>query len=237
MNLPIQVESNVEQAIPPRAQEAEASITENPESAASPATPEVLAPLAERPEADVVLTDVLQIKEEETAPKEVLPTDSQMRPSRRRKRGISLSEIDSEETQDQEVEFQDNPEKSEGKTIEKEALMLAWNSYAQKIQTQNKYSFHSTLVNRDPEILDDHTIAITLENEVQMEHLQAEKADLMSFIRENLDHPSIRLEAKIDIEDKSNIAYRTPREQYQDMMEKNPTLRKMSQQFDLDLEY
>lgn len=158
-------------------------------------------------------------------------------PKGRRRRSISLADLDEVEEKQEKTESSEEGGHIEGKSIDKEKLMVAWKAYAEIIQEQNKFSFHSTLNNRSPEILDDHTIRITLENDVQLETLNQEKAELMSYVREKLDHPGIHLEARIDIEDKGNMVFRTPKEQLMEMMEKNPTLRKMSQQFDLDLDY
>ncbi len=179
-----------------------------------------------------------QVESEIPTPAEATPTPSSEPVTRsRRRRGISISEVDNVAEHVVKKDSTDNGGHIEGKSIDEAKLMVAWNDYAAIIQTQDKFSFHSTLNNRKPEILDDHTILITLENDVQMETLNQEKADLMSYIREKLNHPGIHLKAKIDIDDKGNLTFRTPKEQLQEMMDKNPTLRKMSQQFDLDLDY
>jgi DNA polymerase-3 subunit gamma/tau len=155
---------------------------------------------------------------------------------RRKSSAFSLNEMeDAHDIQSQEkVEDVASDHKAE---IDLTQLLAAWKAYADKMHEMGKFSFYSTLMNNQPEVLDDRRIKITLENEVQESDLNMEKADLMSFIRNELAHPGLVLESEIDIEDKGNIGFRTPKEQFQEMADKNPNLRKLTKQFDLDLEY
>ncbi len=154
----------------------------------------------------------------------------------RRKRGISLDELDEEETHEVTVHDDQGLGPIEGKSIDEQALSNAWKHYAERIYEEKKYSFHSTLINRKPEIINDHTIKLTLENNVQKEHLDQEKAALMSYLREQLDHSGLVLESEISEDDISEISFKTSKDQLREMVKKNPTLQKLYEQFDLDVE-
>lgn len=171
------------------------------------------------------------------APSESEPSNPQnrKRPSRR----LSLSDMEEEESAKAELKpkLAEGPEDTEGIEIDEPKLTKAWQAYATKMQEEKKFGFHSLLSNKNPEILDERTIQIQLENDVQREELDREKQELMTFIRAELNHPGIRLEVKIEIEKAESVAFRTPKDQYKAMLEKNPTLKKMSQQFDLDLDF
>ena len=159
-------------------------------------------------------------------------------PPRKRRKSSAFSLNEMEEAHDLQAQEKVEDEASDHQEeIDPARLKTAWKAYADKMHDMGKFSFYSTLMNNQPEVLDDRRIRITLENEVQESDLSTEKADLMAFVRNELNHPGLVLESVIDIEDKGNIGFRTPKEQFQEMAEKNPNLRKLTKQFDLDLEY
>ena len=131
----------------------------------------------------------------------------------------------------------EGPADTQGIQIDESKLAKAWQAYSEQMHEQKKFGFHSLLSNKEPQVIDERTIQIQLENDVQKEELDREKQELMTFIRAELEHPGIRLEVKIEIERAESVAFRTPKDQYKAMLEKNPTLKKMSQQFDLDLDF
>jgi len=158
------------------------------------------------------------------------------RKSRKVRGSINISDLDSQiEKQEEETAQSEETEVIAGEALHATSLNKAWKEYADIIRAERKFSFHSTLNNRVPAIVDDNTIGITLENEVQMEDLQTEKAALMGFIREKLNNPAIKLVAKIE-EQEASVGLQTPREQFKHMVKKNPTLGEMTKRFDLDLD-
>lgn len=154
----------------------------------------------------------------------------------RRKRGISLDELDEEDAHEVSQDIDQGVGHIEGKTVAEKELMIAWKSYAEIIYEEKKYSFHSTLINRKPEIINDHTIKLILENHVQKEHLDQEKGALMAYLREKLNHSGLALESEISEEDISEVSFKTSQDQLREMVKKNPTLQKLYEQFDLDVE-
>ena len=193
-------------------------------------------PALEKPKPQV---SELHAKEDPKAEEEQNQTaDSQPHIASARKRRSSVFSLNELESKQDELDEKKEPRVIDhGQEIDKVSLNVAWKKYAERMQEQGKFSFYSTLANNEPTILDDRRIRITLENNVQSSDLNTEKAELMAFLRTELEHPGLLLESIIDIEDKGNIGFRTPKEQFQEMAAKNPVLTKMTQQFDLDLEY
>ncbi len=169
-------------------------------------------------------------------PAEAAAAQMGLTPTSRKVKG-SVSIVDFND--DDELEEEENEEKEveAGDAVAEGPLIRAWKAYAEIIKEKRKYSFYSTLNNRTPAIIDDNTIHINLENEVQMEDLQVEKAELMSFIRTELNNPAIKLTARIEESEDTNIGLQTPREQLKHMVKKNPNLGEMQKRFDLDVEY
>ncbi len=186
----------------------------------------VKVPQSETKEYPEVIREPKELREE--APKSIARS--------RKRRGISLDELDDEEANVTTNEDSHDIGPIEGKSIDENSLKSAWKSYADIMYEQKKYSFHSTLVNRQPEIINDHTIKLILENHVQKEHLDQEKAALMAYLREKLGHEGLALESEISEEDISEISFKTSRDQLREMVKKNPTLQKLYEQFDLDVD-
>lgn len=172
----------------------------------------------------------------EAAPKTVAaPLAKPSKP--RRSRGISLSSLDEEEVEVKEGSTAEEAIQHEAKVIDRELLMSAWKAYAERMHQEKKYSFFSTLSNRDPIIVDDLHIKILLENEVQLEHLEVEKVTLMTYIRQELDHPGLILLSEIiEEETADNTAFKTERDRLTDMVKKNPVLKKLYEDFDLEIQ-
>ena len=127
-------------------------------------------------------------------------------------------------------------EQDAGKPFNLYQLMEVWNEYAEKVKNQKKFSFHSTLSNRDPELINETTIKLVVENEVQMQDLQDEKMDLLEYLRDRLSNQNIHLISEVSEAEDDSVKFLTPREKYMAMLKKNPVLGKLSEQLDLDLE-
>lgn len=117
-----------------------------------------------------------------------------------------------------------------------EELMVAWNEYAERMKAQSKISLFVTLTKNEPQLKDNFTIELALDNSTQEVVLAEEKTDLMEFLREKLKNTEVTLNATIqrgEEEYKTN----TPRDRYIKLVEKNPNLDKLRQQLDLDIDY
>ena len=119
-------------------------------------------------------------------------------------------------------------------SVEEDGLIQCWKAYAEMIKNQGKYSFYACMTARDPVLEDGRIIKIVLENKVQEENLIEEKLGLMDFLREQLQNQTLELEYTISEETKSQ--YLGPKDQLKKMAEKNPNLKDLVNQLDLELE-
>lgn len=223
---------DIAEELKPKPISAEVKEKEEPKSTVPPVAPVQSTPPAS-PEPDAIHIHVAAAMTEAPLNQEVMAESAS--PRKRRKSEFSLNELQNKHEEEQD----EKPEQAtdHGQEIDPVELLKAWKKYAAKMHELGKFSFYSTLENKEPKVLDDRRIQITLENEVQDSDLVSEKDKLMSFLRTELSHPGLLLESVIDIEDKGNIGFRSSKDQFQEMASKNPLLKKMRQQFDLDLEY
>jgi DNA polymerase-3 subunit gamma/tau len=114
-------------------------------------------------------------------------------------------------------------------------LNIAWKQYALRLKANGKDSFYSTLTKKDPVLRDDYTIEMTLLNAVQERDLDREKVDLLDFLRSELNNFSIQLEAEIQEIQEDKSLY-TSSEKFKHMAQKNPSLLKLKEQLNLDVD-
>jgi len=116
-----------------------------------------------------------------------------------------------------------------------DALESSWNTYAKQMQQKGKHNLYSTLSFRKPVLKENALIEFTIDNKVQEETLENEKSDLLGFLRKELNNYSAALKTVINTIDSERKPY-TSGDKFKRMAEKNPTLLKLKQQFDLDIE-
>lgn len=122
-------------------------------------------------------------------------------------------------------------------TFTTEQLQAAWVNYAKFMQEKGKMNFFATLSSYAPLLKEDGiSIEFTIENKAQEEEMELEKADFLAFLRKELSNYSIQL-STIIVKNESEKKVYTPSDKYKRMAEKNPTLNKLKQKFDLEIEY
>jgi DNA polymerase III subunit gamma/tau len=121
--------------------------------------------------------------------------------------------------------------------IDQEKLKEVWNSYALQMQEQKKHQLYSTLSTHSPRVKEAGIIELPIDNKAQDELLEAEKANIMVYLRKELNNPHLRLITHVLKADAAEKKVFTAAEKFKRMAEKNPLLHKLRQQFDLDIEY
>ena len=116
------------------------------------------------------------------------------------------------------------------------ALRSAWKSYATSIEKENGRLF-SILTNQQPDLVDAKTVLFKLKNQLQEEEVIASRNSLMLFLKSELKNSSLELKTEID-NDPANQPQKafTAADKLQLMMQKNPALALLKQQFNLDLD-
>lgn len=117
-------------------------------------------------------------------------------------------------------------------------LWEVWDTYASQIKDQDRQSYYATLTKRKPVVREENKIELIIDNHVQLSDLEADKANLLGFLREGLKNWHIQLVGVIEEGDTDDdVHLYTPEERFKAMVETNPTLAAFKQRFDLDVEH
>jgi DNA polymerase-3 subunit gamma/tau len=140
----------------------------------------------------------------------------------------------------------DNPEEKEASFLDterpKDALNqqkidAAWLRYTSELKAKGKQNLAIVLTSRQPVLAADNlTIDYTINNKATEESLNEDKTNFLSFLRKELNNYSVQLNIVVaQLEEGKNLYTATDR--YKHLSEKNPTINKLRQAFDLDIEF
>lgn len=115
-----------------------------------------------------------------------------------------------------------------------QALFASWDAFAKKMKAAERDSFYSTLTSRKPILIEENQLLLKLDNQVQLLELNELKADLLGFIREQLNNFAIQMNLVIEEQEQSTQLY-TDTEKVKAMIEKNPVLADLMKKFNLDV--
>lgn len=128
------------------------------------------------------------------------------------------------------------PEVVLNQPVTQHALLQSWKAYAASIEQNNPRLF-SILNNHLPVLENGITVKLELRNPIQEEEVLKEKNALFTYLKNQLKNTNLELRTVIIAgeTDTSNEVF-TASDKLRVMMEKNPVLAKLKQQFNLDLD-
>jgi len=110
-----------------------------------------------------------------------------------------------------------------------------WGEFAKKRKLERDSVTEELIFNRDF-TLDGQAIRIYLDNDLQQEAMTAIRNDLIQYLRERLEAPSLSLDFPVNQQETKKLAY-TDKEKFAVMAEKNPHLLELQQLLGLDIEF
>lgn len=114
-------------------------------------------------------------------------------------------------------------------------LQQAWLEYSKRMETEGRRAMAANLTLSKPVLLNSLTIQYIVQNDSQMRELDAEKTELMGFLRKKLSNFSIKL-----VLEKSEMPIQTrpytADEKLKALEEKNPAITQLKQRLGLQLE-
>ena len=115
-------------------------------------------------------------------------------------------------------------------------LEAAWEQMAKHMEKKGKYNLYTTLLFKKPVLLPDWWVEFTVDNLVQQEAIEQEKIELSTLLRNALQNFNVQLKIIISPPTVERKPY-TPSDKFKEMAKKNPTLIKLKQVFDLDIDH
>jgi DNA polymerase III subunit gamma/tau len=116
-----------------------------------------------------------------------------------------------------------------------EQLEAAWAAFAEQLKAAKKLNDHAAVTMNRPEKTGELSVRYTVFNASALENLEADKTELMTFLRQKLNNYHFTLDIQLSKEEGQQRLY-TPQDKFRRLAELNPDLQKLRQQFDLDLE-
>ena len=166
------------------------------------------------------------------------PSSEQRTPVSKGRPGISITENLKPQEKKTEVEkAEEILDKSISKEFSQRELEIVWDEFAATLQKQGRYSLHAALVKRKPELQSNFAIQFLLDNAAVEKDVADIKMELMAFLRKALKNNLVMLTTMIDKSSPATKTPYTPKEKFERLAEKNPALKDLKNQFDLDIEY
>ena len=115
------------------------------------------------------------------------------------------------------------------------ALQVAWKAFAAQRQQQTDNATEQVILNRDF-TLNDLTVSLCLDNQVQEDVMVALLPDLLAHLRPTLQNWHIQVAHSVVVADTRKMIY-SPQDKYNFLAEKNPALHTLRQVMGLEIDY
>ncbi len=133
-------------------------------------------------------------------------------------------------------EQEETDEKKNSKPVKTDEIISCWKKFAQQLDDKGNTNLSKALLRRDPELKNETEIHFLLDNQVLEDDLKEIRTDFLSYLKTELQNSYLTLHTQVtDVPLTQNKPY-TAREKFQKMAEKNPSLEKLRQQFDLNFD-
>lgn len=126
-------------------------------------------------------------------------------------------------------------EGDEFQTFTYDEFLAVWHVYADELKKDNKINLYTVMTANVPTLREDFQVEVIVENQIQEDLLQVERIDIVNFLRPKLRNYRINLIPMRMASDTKRKPY-TAQEKYNAMVEKNPVLDRLRQEFNLGLE-
>lgn len=111
-------------------------------------------------------------------------------------------------------------------------LINEWKNYAEGLIEE--HHLKNTMINCLPNLLENNTFEVVVNNPMQEQRLLEYKMDILGKLKTKLRNTQIQMQIRISEDNEKKLAF-TPMEKFNLMMEENESLRKLKDEFGLEL--
>ncbi len=112
---------------------------------------------------------------------------------------------------------------------------MRWDEFAETLRSDFPH-LYSMLRKHRPVLMEEFRIDFSIDNKLLEEELNEKKGELLSYLRRELNNYKITLQTRISEANQNSKPY-TDKEKFERMAEKNPALRKLKEELDLEIEF
>ncbi|OFZ65771.1 MAG: hypothetical protein A3D92_01190 [Bacteroidetes bacterium RIFCSPHIGHO2_02_FULL_44_7] len=116
-------------------------------------------------------------------------------------------------------------------------LKMSWRKFAFTMKTDGKETFYNALIRREPKLLAENEYLLEVDNQVQVDYIQAQFTDMHDFIRKDLRNYDISFKLEVTSNPEQEIKFQTGKDKFAALARKNPNLHTLKNTFNLDIEY
>ena len=163
------------------------------------------------------------------------PPSTAPNPARKTARpmGISMKEIGVEKPKQQTVQQATTNVKEVVTPFDNDSLVREWDNYAATID--KKVYLKNTMINCKPTLQENYYFEVAVHNPGQQEELINNAIHILPFLRQHLNNSRIQMRVRIVEGNEKHLAY-TSTEKLELLMEINPTLGRLRDEFNLTLD-
>jgi hypothetical protein len=114
--------------------------------------------------------------------------------------------------------------------------MKKWKEMISHFKNLEKSNLALNLNINKPELIESNKIKIILSNSSQVELIEQEKINILTYLRNSLNNDLLELETQVKEIDKNDVPY-TNSDKYKKMFEENENLAKLGARLGLDPDY
>lgn len=122
----------------------------------------------------------------------------------------------------------------ESETFSAEKLEKVWAEYLNRLMQQKKMSWYTMVKRNIPKVNNNLMIEFVLDHKGQESEFNEFRADFLSFLRQELQNGKIQMKSVIRQDNKAKIPV-TPSEKLEELMKKNPALKKLTDSLGLEI--
>lgn len=111
-------------------------------------------------------------------------------------------------------------------------LLNAWKAYAETLTEE--HHLKNTMINCLPSLLNRDTFEVVVNNPVQEQRLTDNAVSILSILRKELRNANIQMKIRITVDNEKKLGY-TSLEKFNLMLEENENLKKLKDEFGLEL--
>ena len=180
-----------------------------------------------------------EIKNERELPSEDLPVKNkfaQLAKQRAKTSELSINALTKPEEKSEEELAKEAYTSEARDQFTKEEFQAAWDELANLIDKKNEEGssiVYAAMSTHEPQINDDFSIELAVDNKSQLEEMTFKRTDLHDFLRKRLNNGAIEISLKIQKNKKLRKAY-TDEEKFNKMAEENPHLVLLKKELGLD---
>lgn len=116
-------------------------------------------------------------------------------------------------------------------------VKMKWRSYAHKIKQDNKTSFFSALMRRDPILREENVFVLEVDNQAQLDLIKTDLSDFVRYLRQNIKNYDINVILELNQNPDDDVKHLTGKDKFTKLARKNPNLHTLKNKFNLDIEF